>query len=270
MQPATPVVNDMIDPAVGQELIKVFGRVDDWFARSQQEQDSPVPGSSLAGDDKATDRYPVSAAAVGVLLSAVNHIHAVRTLIVEAKKVHPNAPLTLLRGALENAATAVWLLAPTSRDTRVLRRLRLEYANAWNEEQARLLAKAQGGRTLDERRQRLQDMARNRGLSPDQLSQVAGRVVGFRTIVREAATDVPGCDPELAEFIWMVCSGIAHAQTWASIAASNLTILGQAAPTVSRVRFTTNDQYLLAAAQITAVMISEGRRHYDRAVVCHL
>jgi hypothetical protein len=40
-------------------------------------------------------------------------------------------------------------------------------------------------------------------------------VVGFRAIVREAATDVPGRDPELAEFISMVCSGIAHAQTWA-------------------------------------------------------
>lgn len=264
-----PAANDMIDPAVGQELIKVFGLVDDWFVRSQQEQASPAPGSSLAGDDKASDPYPVSAAATSVLISAVNHIHAVRTLIVEAKKVHPNAPLTLLRGALENAATAVWLLAPKSRDTRVLRRLRLEYANAWNQEQARILTQAPGGRSLDERRQRLQDMARTRGLSPDQVSQVAARVVGFRAIVREAATDVPGRDPELAEFIWMVCSGIAHAQTWATIAASDLTRIGQASPTVSEVRLTTNDQYLLGAAQITAVMIRDGWQYYDRAVACH-
>jgi len=264
-----PVVNDLIDPAVGQELLKVFGLVDDWFVRSQQKQASPVPGSSLAGDDKATDRYPVSAAAASVLISAVNHIHAVRTLIVEAKKVHPNAPLTLLRGALENAATAVWLLAPTSRDTRVLRRLRLEYANAWNSEQARLLAKATGGRTLVERRQRLQDMARNRGLTPDQVSQVAATAVGFRTIVREAAIDVPGRDPEFTEFVWMVCSGIAHAQIWASIAASDRTIIGQVSPTVSQVRLTTNDQFLLAAAQVTAVMIADGWQYYDRAVACH-
>jgi hypothetical protein len=129
---ANPIVNDVIDPVVGRELLKVFHLVDVWFARTQQEQASSEPGSRLAGDDKATEPYPVSAAAASVLMSALNHIHAVRTLIVEAKKIHQNAPLTLLRGALENTATGVWLLAPKSRDTRILRRLRLEYANAWN------------------------------------------------------------------------------------------------------------------------------------------
>jgi hypothetical protein len=211
----------------------------------------------------------VSAAAASVLIGAVNHIHAVRTLIVDAKKVHPNAPLTLLRGALENAATAVRLLAANSRDTRILRRLRLEYANAWNEEQARILTQAPGGRTLAERRQRLQDMARNRGFSPNQVSQVAANPVGFRIIVRAAADETPGGDPEFAEFIWILCSGIAHAQTWASIAASERTIIGRASSTVLQVRLTTNDMFLLAAAQITAAMIRHGWQYYDRAVACH-
>lgn len=95
-------------------------------------------------------------------------------------------------------------------------------------------------------------------------------MVGFGTIVREAATDVPDRDSELAVFVWMVCSGIAHAQTWAAIAASDRTIIGQASPTVSRVRLTSNDQYLLAAAQVTAVMIRDGWQYYDRAVMSHL
>jgi hypothetical protein len=115
----------------------------------------------------------------------------------------------------------------------------------------------------------LQDLARTRGLTPDQISQVAARTVGFGTIVREAATDAPGHDPKFAEFLWMVCSGIAHAQTWASIAASDKTIIGQASPTVSRVRFTPNDQYLLGAARVTAAMINHGWQYYDRDVVCH-
>jgi hypothetical protein len=28
-----PVASDLIDPAIGQKLIKVFGLVDNWFAR---------------------------------------------------------------------------------------------------------------------------------------------------------------------------------------------------------------------------------------------
>ena len=53
-----PVVNDLIDPAVGQELLKVFGLVDGWFVRSQQKQASPVPGSSLAGETKPPTGIP--------------------------------------------------------------------------------------------------------------------------------------------------------------------------------------------------------------------
>jgi hypothetical protein len=38
---------------------------------------------------------------------------------------------------------------------------------------------------------------------------------------------------------------------------------------VAQVRLTTNDQYLLAAAQVTAGMIRDGWQYYDRAVACH-
>jgi hypothetical protein len=136
-------------------------------------------------------------------------------------------------------------------------------------ESARLLTEVLGGRTLAERHQRLHDMARSRALSPDQVSQVAATPVGFRTIVREAATNVPGRDPEFAVFVWTVRSGIAHTQTWASIAASDRTFIGQTSPTVWRVKLTPTDRYLLAAAQVPAVMIHEGWKHSDRAVAFH-
>ena len=46
------------------------------------------------------------------------------------------APFTLIRGALENACAALWLLQPTSRRERLIRRFRLAVSDIRHEYQA--------------------------------------------------------------------------------------------------------------------------------------
>jgi hypothetical protein len=95
-----------------RELEVVFSAVAGWATRIKIAPPPPEAGSMLAADDAALASFEVSHAVQGVLLSAVDHIDALRALVVDAKMVHSRAPFTLLRAALENAATAVWLLAP--------------------------------------------------------------------------------------------------------------------------------------------------------------
>jgi hypothetical protein len=58
-------------------------------------------------------------------LHAMDHLHCLRALIADGQLLNMYTPYPLVRAALENASTAVWLLAPASRTERIIRRLRL-------------------------------------------------------------------------------------------------------------------------------------------------
>jgi hypothetical protein len=122
-----------------RQLAKIFAMVDKWRERTHAVPTQPVPGSSLSADDAATAPYQLSHMVGGALLSAVDHFDAFRALVVDAQVVHARAPYTLLRAALENASVAVWLLAPSSRDERILRRLRLQWIDSRDGERAQVL-----------------------------------------------------------------------------------------------------------------------------------
>src|SRR5690349_15715455 len=109
-------------------------------------------GSALCGDDRRSAPYHVSHEAWQRLDSAVDHLFALKVLIADAGVLPTYAPFTLLRAAIENAASAVWLLDPSSRSERVLRRLRLEAANAKNSDRAVSLLGSTPNRSLDERK----------------------------------------------------------------------------------------------------------------------
>jgi hypothetical protein len=91
------------------QLLKIFTLIGGWRQRMQARPAQPAAGSSLLNDDQATYPYLMSQAVSGALVSATHHLDALRTLIQDAHVVHARAPFTLLRAALENSATAVWL-----------------------------------------------------------------------------------------------------------------------------------------------------------------
>jgi hypothetical protein len=108
-------------------LSLLFPLIDRWRQRMESPPAMPDADSSIFEDDLATFPYLVSQAVGAQLVSAADHWDALRMLVEDFHVVHARAPFTLLRAAVENSATAVWLLAPASRQVRVQRRLRLEW-----------------------------------------------------------------------------------------------------------------------------------------------
>jgi hypothetical protein len=93
-------------------------------------------GSSLFGDDRASDPFQVSHAVRLCMTVGIDHLHAAKVLVVDQGVLHTAAPASLARGALENLATAYWILRPDDRNERVERTLRWHAKNRKDAHQA--------------------------------------------------------------------------------------------------------------------------------------
>jgi hypothetical protein len=123
-------------------------------------------------------------------------------------RIHTHAQSSLVRGAIENSARAVWLLAPAKRRTRVSRRLAPEAKEVRSSYRLRALARAPAKRTQEQRENQLRDLAVAAGI-PDSDVKKTLRSPQYRAIVREAGEFmVLGAD--ITEFIWSGCSSLAH------------------------------------------------------------
>lgn len=165
----------------------------------------PQPKSSLAGDDKATDPYHLSHV-VGMSLGvALDQLKALENLIITARSVHPYGTFSLIRSAIENAATALWLLSPASRQERVTRRLQLLQQDAYNQNKAhQAMPKVPVTLSLEDRLKKIRDVADRQGI---------GKLARFKVtdVVREVG-NIRGFSIEGA---WQITSGITHGQQWA-------------------------------------------------------
>lgn len=250
-----------------QALLWIFDVTAGWRARTEERRTDEVQtGSSLLKDDEVTSPYLMSRAVRGALVSAVDHLDAFRALVQDAHVVHPRATLTLLRAALENAALAVRLLGPANRNERVLRRLRLQWADFHDGHYVGRLFEDEPTPSLDDRRVKLQAIARKRGLTDEQLALVAARPVTFSSIV-EAATRESAflqLDERTAMFCWMAASGIAHARQWAvlSPALQRLKVPG-ALDDSQGLLLSASDKMLTMAAGAATVMTAKGWRLLD-------
>lgn len=92
-----------------------------------------LPGSSLAGDDRACHPFEVSQAVRHLINASVDQLHGAKTLIHVAQMQHLAVGSTLARAALENTATAIWILGPRKRNDRTERVLRWHARNYQDE-----------------------------------------------------------------------------------------------------------------------------------------
>ncbi|GAA2650343.1 hypothetical protein GCM10010400_01630 [Streptomyces aculeolatus] len=192
-------------------------------------------GSAFAGDDNRTHPYELSGAAWSALSVACDHMRCLyRSLIgldIEEDfpqhltvTLHTHAQYTLLRGLLENAARAVWMLAPPARPERVQRRIVLE----WNEvQQSAKTVALLGGRltpSLDTRKAQLTAMLTAVGATPEEAAAFLKARPGYSEMVREAgALTVVKSDP--AEAAWKGCSSMAHGDFRGTLSMSDLEIV---------------------------------------------
>jgi len=115
--------------AIASELIRqepVFGelfeRVSELEILLPANISSAEKGSALANDDMALNPLRLTSSAQLALMVAIDHLRAVRVLLDAG--IPAVSGFTLLRTAIESAATVVWLLAPTDPLQRATRQLR--------------------------------------------------------------------------------------------------------------------------------------------------
>jgi len=186
---------------VVEHLADRIGDADDFAVR---------PGSSLAGDDRASKPFKVSEAIRHIINAAVDQLHGVKVAAHDAKLQHLAVSARLARAAIENAAAGLWILGPHLRDSRIERVLRWHSRND-NDFQLFLdaddldtTAEAERNRAALEQ---IRGVAQARGIDP---KSAAG---GFRvtTPLTECSefTDLP------VYTTWQIASGFAHGRPWA-------------------------------------------------------
>jgi len=180
------------------------------------------PGSALAGDDAKTNPYQLSHAAWHALTVAVDHLRCLRNSLVDelegnrlSVRICTHAQSSLVRGAIENGARAVWLLGPRTRLTRVQRRLSLEAMEVNHSYQLHTLMKASAPRTKGERIKQLRDLAIAAGVPRPEVKKALASPQ-YRDIVREAGQHT-ALGADITGVIWSGCSALSHGALWGTL-----------------------------------------------------
>jgi hypothetical protein len=198
-------------------------------------------GSVLAADDSASNPYHVSHCAIACLTAGVDHLHALKRLVIDDRLLHTGADYSLARGALENFGTAFWVLHPAEPTERIARAL------SWMAQNFKDQAKAEEEVGRDAASSRRAKLAKVRRVAD---AAGCGRIPeGYSsTEVMKYAKAHVMTDPFLP---WQVCSGFAHGRPWANLGMSiqepQPTQEGQEAGVVS-LRLTTDYARLLYVA----------------------
>ncbi|MEV6859369.1 hypothetical protein AB0M89_37060 [Streptomyces microflavus] len=173
--------------------------------------------SSLAKDDEPLGARGAAKFVRSSFEAGLIHVEAFAQLVTVAQHVDPHSPWTLLRGALEDFATAAWLLAGQNREERRHRVLRLwaeDFRNRDQYERDTNHVPGPGGKSGAERREEVKHLAQTLGL-PKLTKPEATR------IIYEAAASA-GLAPTPTQALWRVASGFAHGRFWPDLRASKI------------------------------------------------
>ena len=194
-----------VSPAeVEEKWREISPLIDRLMVRAGAENEFQVrQRSALAGDDRGSAPYQVSYAFRQCLNAAIDHLHAAKLLVVDLRVVHLAAPASLARSALENAATAYWILEPRRRDERIMRALRWQSRNIRDQHTA---ATQLSPTPLQAQLGKVAAVAAARGLSPE----IATSGYKQSTVMAEVA-QATGLH---VDFVWQLCSGFTHGRPW--------------------------------------------------------
>ncbi|MGW4493556.1 hypothetical protein [Streptomyces sp. NPDC004376] len=170
------------------------------------------PSSSLAADDAPLGSYSALTLIRNSFTAGLAHADALRKIVVHGE-IDPTSPWTLMRGSLENFATAAWLLEGKNRTERRSRSLRLwreDMRNRAQHEEDTSHIPEPGGKTGRERVQEIDDLAISLGISDVRAKPAAGMLIG------EAAAGAD-LEPQQVTAAWRAASGFAHGRYWPNL-----------------------------------------------------
>lgn len=166
------------------------------------------PGSSLGADDRRVEPFQVSQAAQRCLVSAIDQARALDAL-ARQRQLQDAASAALVRGLIDNAATALWLLAPASRKRRLTNTLKSHMRNT--QDHGAAVGMALAPRSVSVRRTLITAVAERNQLDEGAI----GRGHRPSTPVLFADQHSPLAHLEL-RFAWKVSQGVANGRPWAS------------------------------------------------------
>ncbi|MGV9639275.1 hypothetical protein ACWDO0_34370 [Nocardia rhamnosiphila] len=215
-------------------------------------------GSSLAEDDVATTPYHVSHAVRSCLTSGVDHLHALKSLVVDGGLLHTSAPFSLARGSLENLSLGYWILHPKNQIVRVERALRWHAQNYLDAERA-LKPRKVGNSKAGPKILKLEAVARRtRGVPV----KAIGEGHSSTTAVRYASTNSVTAGSVL--FAWQLCSGFAHGRPWAVLGASERKLHPTEDPDVTNIELTASSSTVLWVALESLHLLTDVLRTYSQ------
>lgn len=183
-----------------------FERIEEWHLSGQKAWDV-ASGSLLEVADELTEPHQVSHLIGYLLHTAVDHLHALKSLLADAKAQHTFAPYTLIRGSIEAASTALWILQDSDPGKVTRRALHLEYQNLWDQRRATKLVDKDAD--LDEERLAVLKvvLAGNR-----MTTGMVRKAIHVSDIIESAAAlfALPA-----SRLTWQMCSAAAHGRPWA-------------------------------------------------------
>lgn len=183
-----------------------FAAISDWHEGNIKSYET-APGSLLHLADAMSEPHQASHVVGYLLLTAVDHLHALRMVIVDAGSQHIFAPYTLIRGAIENASTALWVLQQDEPRSIAVRALTLEYRG--------LLDQIRAARAVDHTAEIDKDLQ-------DIFTACLDRHGFTQKEVKTALQHLPLIDEISTHFhvrnaalTWQFCSAAAHGRQWA-------------------------------------------------------
>jgi hypothetical protein len=239
----------------------------DPFLKLAEQQPSAVqPGSVMNQlDDALGQPFLLSHAVAGAQVKAVDHFVASGNLIFKAGVMHPWAALTLVRGALESAATAAWLLSSTIEAERLRRCLRLNHQDLLDqiEFETALDADAERIAALRNRRGRLLTRATDLSLDKSWVAAKLSWQAILDTVGRELQPKLAsGLSPLLT---WQLLSGVTHGRQWASLTGLEKEIVTDNGDGTVTIKQTTNEAVLYVALATAAKLFKASSTAYENA-----
>lgn len=169
---------------------------------------SPVEGTLYWEIDQSIPNYSLHAGIEMNLSSALEHLSTVEYLLYEVEYFPPFSLFTLCRAALEALAQGMWVLAGTTHDEIITRRLRV-YGYSLK---MRGRLEAQGSAEKSRQaRDRLESVAEQAGIPEKAQAQV--RKPDFKST---EAMEAAGREFNMFEFkpLWQFASAVAHGLSW--------------------------------------------------------
>jgi hypothetical protein len=231
---------ELTDEMVTAKWEEIAPLIDVVMKRIQHPNDFAIQaGSQLAVDDIATDPYQLSRCAHWCLNAGVDHLHALKVLLLDAGILHTAAPYSLVRGALENFAAGFWVLHPSERNVRV------EHALRWWAKNFKDQNKATEGRGMPNFTPLADKIARLREIAEATNCDLSNLRDGYFSSGALEYTN-EHCSVMDPYLIWQLCSGFAHGRPWANLGMNEMESRPTAVEGVVQVRLTTDHTRMLA------------------------